>query len=80
MVQPGWLQQNYREEDLNDGMSIGILLVERKTRRGVVVVELNGSILQREDYDSVLLRDGDSVELAYYMGGGIAPDRSAMSV
>ena len=61
---------NGEEEDLNNGMSIGALLVEREIRREVVVVELNGNILKREDYDSVLLKDGDSVELVYYMGGG----------
>ncbi|MCK5381452.1 MAG: sulfur carrier protein ThiS [Candidatus Latescibacteria bacterium] len=61
---------NGKEEHLKDGMSVGVLLVERKIRREVVVIELNGNILKREDYDSVLLKDGDSVELVYYMGGG----------
>ena len=66
---------NGKKEHLKDGMSIGALLVEREIRREVVVVELNGNILKREDYDSVLLKDGDSVELVYYMGAGIATDR-----
>lgn len=63
---------NGKEEHLSDGTSIGVLLMERKIRREAVVVELNGTILKREEYDSVLLKDGDSVELVYYMGGGIA--------
>lgn len=36
----------------------------------MVSVELNGSILRREDFDTVKVREGDAVEFLYFMGGG----------
>ncbi len=35
-----------------------------------VTVELNGEILERDNFGSTLVRDGDAVEFLYFMGGG----------
>lgn len=35
-----------------------------------VAVELNGDILDRAAYESVVLRDGDRVEIVRMVGGG----------
>ncbi len=35
-----------------------------------VTVELNGEILDREDFDSVFVENGHKVEFLYLMGGG----------
>lgn len=35
-----------------------------------VTVELNGEILERDNFESTLVRNGDSVEFLYFMGGG----------
>ena len=35
-----------------------------------VTVELNGDILEREQFGSVLVKEGDSLEFLYFMGGG----------
>lgn len=35
-----------------------------------VTVELNGDILERSNFNSTLVRDGDEVEFLYFMGGG----------
>lgn len=36
-----------------------------------VTVELNGEILEvRDDFPTILVRDGDKVEFLYFMGGG----------
>lgn len=35
-----------------------------------VTVELNGEILEREAFAATFVRDGDSVEFLYFMGGG----------
>jgi len=76
MAMKVWI--NGKEEHLSDGMSVGDLLSERKIRREVVVVELNGNVPKREDYESVLLKDGDTVELVFYMGGGRCYDKGAI--
>jgi sulfur carrier protein len=36
----------------------------------MVSVELNGNILNRQMFDSTIVRDGDRVEFLYFMGGG----------
>ncbi|AJE02784.1 sulfur carrier protein ThiS [Geobacter pickeringii] len=35
-----------------------------------VTVELNGEVLEREAFDATTVKDGDSVEFLYFMGGG----------
>lgn len=35
-----------------------------------VTVELNGDIMERINFDRVLVKDGDEVEFLYFMGGG----------
>ncbi|MGE4170160.1 MAG: sulfur carrier protein ThiS [Candidatus Margulisiibacteriota bacterium] len=36
----------------------------------MVSVELNGEILDRENFDTALVKSGDAVEFLYFMGGG----------
>lgn len=35
-----------------------------------VTVSLNDEFLQREDFATTVLKDGDNVEFFYFMGGG----------
>ena len=39
-------------------------------QREYVTVELNGDILDRGDFEGALVKDGDTVEFLYFMGGG----------
>ncbi|MCX7798573.1 MAG: sulfur carrier protein ThiS [Melioribacter sp.] len=36
----------------------------------MVSVELNGEIIERSDYDKIELKDSDTIEFLYFMGGG----------
>ncbi|CAM4516645.1 Sulfur carrier protein ThiS [compost metagenome] len=38
--------------------------------RRLVIVELNGEIVAREDYTTALLGDGDRIEVVHFVGGG----------
>jgi len=38
----------------------------------MVTVEHNGDILERETFDTKTVKDGDSLEFLYFMGGGIS--------
>lgn len=64
------LQVNGKRVELDEAMP----LLEYIERLGVdpraVAVEHNGEILQREQYTSVELRDGDVVEIVRMVGGG----------
>ena len=35
-----------------------------------VAVELNGKIVPRADFKSTVLKDGDSLEIVHFVGGG----------
>lgn len=53
---------------------VGKTIAEYLTESGYdtkrVAVELNGDILPKAQYDSTVLRDGDSVEVVSFVGGG----------
>lgn len=55
------------KEALNIPALLDALRVEQPE---YVTVELNGEILERENFDATTVSDGDSVEFLYFMGGG----------
>ena len=61
---------NGKKEEVEDDMSISRLLERKKIRPEVVTVELNGHIIDREEFKDTLLDEGEEVEFVYYMGGG----------
>ncbi len=61
---------NGKEEHCEEGTSISRLLEDRSIRPEVVTVELNDTVVNREEYDGTQLKDKDRVEFVYYMGGG----------
>jgi sulfur carrier protein len=48
----------------------GLLLELTVQQPDYVTVELNGDILEREDYTTTTVKNGDAVEFLYFMGGG----------
>jgi thiamine biosynthesis protein ThiS len=62
---------NGKKKELEEKMTIGRLLKARKVRPEVVTVELNDKIIEREKYGDTVLKEGDKLELVYYMGGGV---------
>jgi sulfur carrier protein len=62
---------NGKPADVSGEVDINVLLDELKTQDALyVTVQLNGVILKREDFDSVTVKENDTVELLYFMGGG----------
>jgi sulfur carrier protein len=52
-------------------VSVAQLLEALKVaQRDYVTVELNGDILDRGDFEAATVKDGDTVEFLYFMGGG----------
>ena len=62
---------NGKGDELQDGMSVADLLESRKIRVEMVTVELNDTMLHREQFPTALLKEGDKIEFLYYMGGGM---------
>ncbi|WP_298437258.1 sulfur carrier protein ThiS [Geobacter sp.] len=54
-----------------ESLNVNDLLVELKVPQAeYVTVELNGEVLEREAFGATIVKDGDSVEFLYFMGGG----------
>jgi sulfur carrier protein len=51
-------------------LSGAALLAELDINASTLVVELNGSIVRREDFLALELQDGDVLELVTIVGGG----------
>lgn len=69
------VQINGEVEELSgDGITIADLLVQRKVESpAMVMVQLNGEFVAREQYETTRVADSDRVEFLYFMGGGATP-------
>ena len=61
---------NGKESDFTDSLTVSELLVEQQVKTPEMVsIELNGQILKRSKFDTVL-KDGDKVEFLFFAAGG----------
>ena len=60
---------NGKTEEVS-GSTVLEILRAKDVSPQMVAVELNSKMLEREDLGSALVRDGDAIELLFYMGGG----------
>jgi len=63
------LTVNGERSDVPEGLTVGAL-VARLGIRGRVAVELNGEVLRQAQHPEVTLRDGDTLEVVTFVGGG----------
>lgn len=61
---------NGEEKEVASGLNVAQLLDHIGIRPGRVVVELNRDILSRDSYGVTVLKDGDSLEIVHFVGGG----------
>ena len=61
---------NGESVEIQDGTTLTQLLTNRKIKPELVTVEYNGTIVPKENYDKLVIANGDTVEFLYYMGGG----------
>ena len=52
------------------GQNLLAYLTAQEYRTDRIAIELNGDIVSRKDYDKVTLKDGDSMEIVHFVGGG----------
>lgn len=64
------IRLNGKSRETRDGHTVRSLLEELELRPGMVVVELNRVILDRDSYADAAVRAGDSIELVHFVGGG----------
>jgi thiamine biosynthesis protein ThiS len=61
---------NGKERDVTAGQTVRALLESLDLHPSLVVVELNREILARDTYADVPVREGDTIELVHFVGGG----------
>ena len=61
---------NGKEREVQGGHTVRSLLESLDLHPGMVVVELNRDILDRDHYDAVDVSEGDTLELVHFVGGG----------
>lgn len=64
------IQVNGKQRDVCAGLTVRGLLEELDLQPGMVVVERNRDILERERYDAIDVSEGDTFELVHFVGGG----------
>ena len=64
------VQLNGKEADVPGGLTVRGLLETLELEPGLVVVERNREILSRTRYDEISVREGDTLELVHFVGGG----------
>jgi sulfur carrier protein len=63
------LMINGKPEEITGGTVLELLRA-KSLEPQMVAVELNSKILERDELANTPLRDGDALELLFYMGGG----------
>jgi len=53
------------------GETVLEILKAKEVEPHMVAVELNSKILERDELASTAVKDGDALELLFYMGGGV---------
>lgn len=56
--------------EIQNGITVAELLENLKIEPGRVAVEVNLKIVKKQDYQKYVLKDGDSVEVVNFVGGG----------
>ncbi len=64
------IKLNGKEQQIKEGLNVSDLLLKWKIRPELVTVEVNENILQKLDYETTDIKEGDVVEFVFYMGGG----------
>jgi thiamine biosynthesis protein ThiS len=64
------IRLNGRDQDAVGGSTVMALIETMGLQPGRVAVELNGRVVARPDYQRAVLREGDTVEVVHFVGGG----------
>lgn len=62
---------NEEQQEVRDAISISDLIKENNVGKPEMVsVQLNEEFVDRDDFDSTTLKEGDVIDFLYFMGGG----------
>ncbi len=61
---------NGEDRQVSPDLSVADLLVDLDLQVARVAVEHNRRVLKRQEFRSVILTDGDQLEIVHFVGGG----------
>lgn len=64
------LQVNGKKVELEQVKTVHDLLEHFQLQEKIVVVEQNGTIVDRSVYETAPIADGDRIEIVHFVGGG----------
>lgn len=64
------IKVNGKEHSDEEGNTLSSLLTKLSYRTELIAVEYNGGILPKSMYGETILKDGDSIEVVSFVGGG----------
>ena len=64
------IQLNGDPYEINNGTNLNELLNKLKIQKNKVAIEVNGEIVERNKYPSLILNTDDRVEIVHFIGGG----------
>lgn len=64
------MKYNGKEVEIADNTPLGSFLKEKGYEYPKIAVEINLEIIPKADYDKVLLKNTDCLEVVCFMGGG----------
>ena len=64
------IQLNGDPYEINHGTNLNELLNRLKIQKNKVAVEVNGAIVEKNNYSNLILNKDDKVEIVQFIGGG----------
>tara|TARA_B110001454_G_scaffold1556_1_gene1440 strand:+ start:120 stop:338 length:219 start_codon:yes stop_codon:yes gene_type:complete len=64
------IQLNGDSHKIKTGDSLEKLLNNLKIQKNKVAIEVNGKIIEKRGYESLVLNNNDKVEIVHFIGGG----------
>ena len=64
------LLNNRSEEFEKETITVSELLLVKKYSFKLRIIKINGIFIPKENYDNVLIKNGDDVQMLYLMSGG----------
>jgi len=64
------IQLNGDIYEINKGINLDELLNKLKLKKNKVAIEVNGIIIEKNKYPSLILNKDDKVEIVHFIGGG----------
>jgi sulfur carrier protein len=61
---------NGKDAELEKNITVTELLQNLKIHSKVVVVEINGNIVEKDNFDNTFIKENDKVEVVRFVGGG----------